>query len=187
MAGKQVVIEENVEGHPWPRVKLYQKVEAAPEEVAAVFFDYRNAKAFVPKVIKSEISRKISPRVLEVDYGIDVPILPDEYYTARNEIDSDPDGSYTVTWSLVRATQTKASEGSLRIEKSDDGAVIRYTNFVTPSSAMARILKIPAIEQMRDTVRAIVRRAENQRRSHPGDLQHEVEDLREALGEGPAR
>ena len=179
--GTQVVLLQQIEGHPWPRVRVYQKVDATPEEVAAVFFDYRNAKFYVPNVIKSEISRQVSPCVAEVDYGIDVPILPDEYYTALNSLSLEPDGGYLVTWNLVRALQTKASEGSLRIERWKEGAVIRYTNLVTPSSVMARLLRSTAIDQMKSTVRAIVTRVGKQKAEKPEALKEEVRDLESAL------
>jgi len=179
--GGQVVLLQPVEGHSWPRVRIYQKVDATPEEVAAVFFDYNNAKSYVPKVNKSEISRQVSPCVAEVDYGIDVPILPAEYYTALNTLTAGPDGGYLVTWTLVRALQTKASEGNLRIERWKDGAVIRYTNLVTPSSIMARLLRSIAIDQMRSTVRAIVARVEKQKAEKPEALKEEIRDLQSAL------
>ena len=179
--GAQVIIKQDVEGKPWPRVKLYQRVRATAEEVAAVFFDYTNAKGFIPKVFKSDISNQISPCVIEVDYGIDVPILSDEFYTARNSLTSGEDGSYCVAWNLIRAIQTKASEGSLRIEDYQGGAVIRYTNFVTPGSAMAGLLKVIAIDQMRNTVHAIVRQAEKQKRENPEALKQQVRQMQEAL------
>lgn len=185
--GGQVVLLEEVEGHPWPRVRLYQKVGATPEEVAAVFFDYKNAKEYVPKLLKSEIARQVSPCVLEVDYGVDVPILPDEYYTARNTLQTAEDGGYLVSWTLVKALQTKSSEGSLRIEHWKDGAVIRYTNFVTPGSVMARLLKTTAIDQMRNTVRAIVTRVEKQKNDCPDALKTEVRNLEEALKKESAK
>jgi hypothetical protein len=179
--GGQVVILQNVEGKPWPRVRVYQKVEATPQEVAAVFFDYKNAKAYVPKVIKSDVSRQVSPCVAEVDYGVDVPILADEYYTALNTLTSEADGGYLVTWSLVKALQTKSSDGNLRIERWKDGAVIRYTNLVTPSSGMAGILKTPAIEQMKNAVKAIVTRVEKQKADKPAELKEEIRDMEAAL------
>ena len=179
--GGQVVRMEEVAGKPWPRVRLYEKVAATPEEVAAVFFDYRNAKAYVPKVVKSDISLRVSPCVIEVDYGIDVPLLPDEFYTARNSLTADPDGSYCVSWRLVRALQTEDSEGNLRIETLGEGSAIRYTNLVTPGSSMAGLLRIPAIDQMKDTVRAIARHVEEVKRTQPAELKQKVGFLREAI------
>jgi hypothetical protein len=179
--GEQVVTMQDVQGNPWPRLKLYQMVHATPEEVAAVFFDYTSAKEYIPKIFKSDISRRITPCVLDVDFGIDIPLLPDELYTVRNSLMAGRDGSYCVTWNLVRALQTKAIEGNLRIEKFEEGAVIRYTNLVTPGSAMARLLKLIAMKQMRNTVQAIVRQVEKQKRENPPALKEEILSLQQAL------
>ncbi len=180
LEGAQVVKMEEIAGLPWPRIRIYQKVRATPEQVAAVFFDYKNAKDYVPKLLKSEISKTISPCVLEVDYVVDVPILPDELYTARNTMSQNND-SYRVEWILLRALQTKASEGNLRMEPLGDGTVICYTNLVTPGSRMAGILRIPAIEQMKSTVAAIVRQVESQKTKSPLALEAQVLALRAAL------
>ncbi len=185
--GGQVVVLQEVEGNPWPKVRIYQRINAKPDEVAAVFCDYRNAKSYVPKLIKSEVSKQISPCVAEVDYGIDVPILPDEFYTARNTLTSGDDGGYLVTWSLVRALQTKASEGNLRIERWKDGAIIRYTNLVTPSSGMAGLLKSTAIDQMRNTVKSIVARVEKQKSENPEGLKENLRNLESALKSDPSK
>lgn len=183
--GAQVVITEEVEGRPWPRIRIYQTVKASPEEVIAVFSDYAQAKTFVPDVIKSEVSRTISPCVLEVDYQIDVPMLPDESYTARNSLTSTGD-SYKVSWSLVRALQTKASEGSLRVDPDNQGSVICYTNLVTPGSSMAGLLRIPAMERMKSSVAAIVKKVEKQKAESPATLEKQILRLREVLKTDPS-
>ncbi|MDX2080355.1 MAG: hypothetical protein SFU53_06180 [Terrimicrobiaceae bacterium] len=179
-AGRQVVVLQEMPGHPWPRIRIFQMARATPEEVAAVFFDYTNAKDYIPKLLKSNVSKTLSPCVIEVDYGVDVPILPDEFYTARNSL-TESGGTYRIDWTLVRALQTKASEGHLRIERFGKDALLCYTNLVTPGSKMAGILRIPAIDQMKNTVAAIVRQVESQRNSKPADLQRQVALLRAAL------
>lgn len=179
-SGRQVVLLEEVSGQPWPRIRIFQIARAKPEEVAAVFFDYTNAKDYIPKLLKSEISKTLSPCVIEVDYGIDVPLLADEFYTARNSL-TERSGTYRIEWTLVRALQTKASEGSLRIERLGNDSLLCYTNLVTPGSRMAGILRIPAIDQMKNTVAAIVRQAESQKNANPADLRRQVTLLRAAL------
>lgn len=182
LGGHQVLLQEEVQGKPWPRVRVYQLVQAAPEEVAAVFVDYNNSKTFVPDLLNSKISKKISPCVMEVDYEVEVPILADEAYTARNELKATGEDSYRISWNLVRALQTKDATGHLRIEPHDeDQAVICYTNLVTPGSAMAGILEKIAIGRMEKTVHSMVRQVEKQKSHNPADLAREVDALREAL------
>ena len=182
LAGQQVALQEEVEGKPWPRLRIYQLVRASAEDVAAVFFDYDNSKTFVPDLLHSKISKKISPCVLEVDYEVEVPILADEAYTARNVLKTTDDGGYRVSWNLVRALQTKDATGHLRIEpRGEDSSIICYTNLVTPSSGMAGILEKLAISRMKKTVEAMVHQVQNQKSNHPNDLARQVAALREAI------
>jgi len=179
--GDLVVLEQDIPGKPWPRVRIYKKIQASPEQVAGVFFDYNQAKTFIPDVLESRISKKISPGVMEVDYEVDVPILADEAYTARNEMKALQD-SYQASWTLLRALQTKAAEGNLLIEPFENGtSVIRYTNLVTPSSGMAKILKLPAMARMQKTVLAIGQKVEQQKSKNPAELAAQVARLREAM------
>ena len=179
--GDLIVLEQDIPGKPWPRVRIYKKIQATPEQVAAVFFDYNQAKTFIPDVLESRISKKISPGVMEVDYEVDVPILADEAYTARNEMNALQDG-YQASWTLLRALQTKAAEGNLLIEPFENGSsVIRYTNLVTPSSGMAKILKLPAMSRMQKTVLAIGQKVEQQKAKNPAELAAQVAHLREAM------
>ena len=179
--GEQVSINENITGKPWPKVRIYRTVNATPEEVAAVFCDYDNAKAYVPNVLKSKISNRLSACTVDIDYGLDVPILPDEFYTTRNTLKAAAPDGYRIDWKLVRAVQTKDSVGCLRIEPFDGKALICYENLVTPGSSMAGLLKGKAIQQMGETVAAIAARVESQKTQRPEELKREVEALREML------
>lgn len=179
--GEQVSLSEVIEGKPWPKMRIYRVVDATPEEVAAVFCNYENAKAYVPNVLSSKISNRVAACTVDIDYGLDVPILPDEFYTTRNTVKLLPPAGYRIDWKLLRAVQTKDSVGSLRIEPFDGKSLICYENLVTPGSSMAGLLKGTAVKQMNQTVDAIARHVENQKKSHAADLQREVEALRTAL------
>lgn len=181
-AGQQLTITEEVEGKPWPKVKIYRIVKATPEETAAVFLDYKNAKQFVPNVIKSDIANQVSPSVAEIDYGIDVPILPDEYYTVRNTLTSSGPGCYKFHWKLLKAIQTKDSEGTFRAEPFEGGTIISYHNLVTPGSSMAGLLRGKALSQMKETVEALAARVEKEKASMPEELKRQVAALQKALG-----
>lgn len=179
--GEQVSLSEVIEGKPWPKMRIYRVVNATPEEVAAVFCNYENAKAYVPNVLSSKISNRVAACTLDIDYGLDVPILPDEFYTTRNTVKAVGADGYRIDWKLLRAVQTKDSVGNLRIEPLDGKALICYENLVTPGSSMAGLLKGTAVKQMNQTVEAIARHVENQKKSNAADLQREVEALRAAL------
>ncbi len=183
-SGKQVVVLEEVKGETWPRVSIYRKVAATPEEVAAVFFDYKRAFTYIPKIFKSDISKQHSACVADVDYALDVPILPDEFYTARNRLSRIPDGGYLIDWTLLRAVQTKASVGELRVEPDGNEAILRYRILTTPSSGMAGLLRGKAIDMIKNTVTAIGEEIEKRKRSEPEGLKKQVEALQAALASG---
>ncbi len=180
-AGKQVTVLQELPGEPWPRVIIYKIVAAKPEQVAAVFFDYKNASTYIPKILKSEVSKTLSASVTDVDYGVSVPILPDEYYTAQNRLTRVPGGGYLISWKLIRAVQTKASVGELRAVPFDDATLLRYTILTTPSSGMAGLLRGKAIAMMKDTVAAIAKEVERQKSLDPAGLEKRVQALQAAL------
>ncbi|MGA7216360.1 MAG: hypothetical protein WBX20_19325 [Terrimicrobiaceae bacterium] len=179
--GSQVVVTENIEGKPWPRTKVYRLINASPEQVMAVFFDYENAKSFVPNVIKSEISNRISACTMDVDYGLDVPIFPDEYYTVRNNLKMIDEGTYCIDWKLLRSVLTKDSVGNIRVEPWADKAIICYQNLVTPASNIAILLRGKAIEQMKETTKALADQVEKEKSEDPPGLKRQVAALRAAL------
>jgi hypothetical protein len=180
-SGSQILITEDINGNAWPRVTIYQKVDASPEEVAAVFFDYDDGKSYLPNLLKSEISKRITPCTMEIDYGVDVPILPDEFYTVRNTIRFLSPDHYRFDWKLVRAVQTKDSVGSFCIEPLDGKTLIRYQNLVTPGSSMAGLLRKVAISQMKGAATAIACQAEKLKAANPTHLEKQVEALRAAF------
>ena len=184
--GSQVVITENIEGKPWPRIKVYRLVDASPEQVTAVFFDYESAKSFVPNVIKSEISNRLSACTMEVDYGLDVPIFPDEFYTVRNNLRLIDENTYRIDWKLLRSVLTKDSVGNIRVEPWEGKAVICYQNLVTPGSNIAVLLRGRAIEQMKETTKALATKVEQEKSADPQCLKRQVAALRTALSERPA-
>jgi len=180
-SGAQVMLTESLAGYPWPKVRVYQFVNASPREVIAVFTDYNNATTFVPNCLKSEISKTVSRLVTDVDYVIDVPILADEAYTVRDTLSAEPDGALKVHWKMLKATSIQESEGNLLAEPMGNGSIIRYTNLVKPSSMAAPLLRGVAMSQMKDTVNAIVEHVEKQK-SNPVALKTELNRLDSALG-----
>jgi hypothetical protein len=103
-------------------------------------------------------------------------------YTARNEIELLQPGSYRISWRVLKALQTKAAVGNLRVERYGDGeSLICYTNLVTPASSVAVLLKKLAMERMGKIVAAIARESEKQKTQAPRDLARQVEILRAAI------
>ena len=188
--GGQVFIPENVAGSSWPRACTYQFIAAAPAEAAGVFTDYARHVAFIPDIKQSTISREIDQTTVEVDYVLDIPIVADEAYTVRDVVTATPDGEqFRVDWTLVRATSTKATVGNVRFEPysatagARQGTMMAYCNFVIPGSRLARLgfIKKRAMEQLRETTKAIAKEIERQRIETPAVVAARAAALRAAV------
>lgn len=182
--GRVVFVTEDVATSAWPRACVYQRIDATPEEAAAVFTNYERQLAYIPKLKEATISRVIDPLTVEVDYTLDVPIVADEHYTVRDRLSTSPDGaSYRIDWTLVRATSTKATEGSVRFEPHEHGTLMAYCNLVTPGGRLAGLgfIKSRAMTQVREAAEAIVTEVERERASDHKLLDAELAALRAAL------
>ena len=187
-SGQQIVREERVPDSPWPRVTVLQLVDASPQEAAAVFIDYDSHSSFLPGVKKSAVSRRVSPRVAEVDYVLYVPLFPDEHYTVRDSLSRPAGGGgYRVEWSKVRARSTKTIVGSVQLDPYRnartglDVTLVTYVNLVVPGQRLAGPLKGRALKQVRETVVALGKQIELVRAHQPELLAAQVAALAEAL------
>mgnify|MGYP000384929761 CR=1 FL=1 len=158
-SGKPLVLEEEVPGNPWPRFTIYQLVKASPAQVAAVFWDCEKDPEYIPNCTKVSVLSRPSPGVVEAEYTLKMPFLiPDEVYVSRNELQHSPDGSYGVTWKVLRSRYTKSCSGTLRLEGHEGGTLIRYSNLVEPGSRIAKMLKASASRQVVESVQSLVDR-----------------------------
>lgn len=180
-SGEQVLITKAKRHYPWPQLQIYQRADVKPQQLMAVFFDYNQAHRYVPNCKVSQISRQISPVVCEVDYEVEIPVLADEHYTAKNSLSRLPGGGFVVNWKLLRATSIESSEGSLAVEPFESGAVVRYTSLIKPASRAAALLRGIAISQMKETVSAILHEAQTQRDKTPSVLAGKVSVMEAAL------
>ncbi|MEP7348202.1 MAG: hypothetical protein ABI877_23250 [Gemmatimonadaceae bacterium] len=170
-SGRAVVVAEKVPGSSWPRVTVYRFIAGSAEEAAAVFVDYDRHVAFLPNVRRSKISRVLDSATVEVDYVLNVPIVADESYTVRNRLtsfvaDSGAEGrSYRVTWTLVRASSTKAADGEALFTPHRDGTLLTYRNLVVPGSRLASLgfIRGRAQREVEATARAIAEEVAKER------------------------
>jgi hypothetical protein len=169
----------------WPKIYIYQRIDASAEEAAAVYTDYELQHTYIPRLKKSHISKQLTARSAEVDFEVDIPLYPDERFTARNELSLDePQRTYKIEWKLVRASSTKDSTGTACFKPYAGAALFAYYNFVVPGSSMAGIgvIKDHAKQQAQDTVQAIRKQVEKERAQDQDHLAKQVQALRSALG-----
>ena len=161
--GQVVVLSENVQGVPWPRLKLYQVVDAPPKVVADLFSDYAAAPDYTPGMLGAKVIGTNPDGTKDVEYKVKVPVLQSISYTVRNAY-IQKRNSYEVKWTLLRSPLAKSSNGSLRIEPYGKGKTLMcYTNLVVPITNLVAGLKNQALNEAKTTVRAI--KAEAERRA----------------------
>ena len=161
--GQLIIMSENVDGVPWPRLKLYQVVNAPPKVVADLFSDYSAAPDYIPGMLAAKVIATNPDGTKDVQYKVKVPVLQSISYTVRNAY-IQKGNSYEVKWTLLRSPLAKSSDGSLRIEPYGKGKTLMcYTNLCVPVTNLVAGLKNQALNEAKSTVRAI--KAEAERRA----------------------
>ncbi len=162
--GQLVIMSENVDGLPWPRLKLYQVVNAPPKVVADLFSDYAAAPDYIPGMLAAKVIATNPDGTKDVEYRVKVPVLQSITYTVRNAY-IQKGNSYEVKWTLLRSPLAKSSDGSLRIEPYGKGKTLMcYTNLAVPITNLVAGLKNQALNEAKSTVRAITAEAERRAR-----------------------
>ncbi len=158
--GQLVIVSENLDGVPWPRLKLYQVVDAPPKVVADLFSDYSAAPDYIPGMLAAKVIATNPDGTKDVQYKVKVPVLQSITYSVRNAY-IQKGNSYEVKWTLLRSPLAKSSDGSLRIEPYGKGRTLMcYTNLVVPVTNLVAGLKNQALNEAKSTVRAIAAEAE---------------------------
>ena len=76
----------------------------------------------------------------------------------------------------------KSSDGNIRFEPQGTGTLVAYYGWVVPTSIFARAVRKHALEGLRDTVAALVKRIEAERTREQALLRQQLAALRAALG-----
>jgi hypothetical protein len=185
--GQQVVRQVAVAGSVWPKVVVYQRLDATPEEAAAVMFDYDRHKEFYEGMTKSKAA---NPGALEtdIDYVMTFPrvlgiSLPDEVYTVRDTLVALGESGYEISWKMVKASSMNDTSGSSRFEKMGSGTLLRYTNFINPPKpALAKLIVKMAIERVKDSAKDLSKRIALERSTMTDLLGQQKATLAKALG-----
>jgi len=163
--GELVVTSRDMPGGVWPELTVYTRVSAPVSAVGDVFLDYENAQKYIPNLVSAKVIAQPEPDVRDVEYTSKMPLLGNSSYSVRNWYETGPDG-ITVRWKLIQSPMAEISDGSLRVEPTEGGCVLRYTNYVKPKSSIAIVAKGAAQSEVRKTVSAI--KAEAERRAAQG-------------------
>lgn len=180
--GELVVKTTPVEGSHWPDVQVYARIDSTPEEAMAVFADYELQKEYLNNILKSEVTKRIDRRTVEVSYTYDVPWpMSNEDYTVRDTLGRLGSDGYRMDWTLVRADTIKDSNGEACYSPLGTGTFLAYRNFVKPGRAGSGWIDGRAVSDVRDAVRDIRNQIHKERRERQDLLQRQIRELRDAL------
>ena len=185
-SGGQVTSTTEVGGSAWPSITVYQRVEATPDQLAAVMFDYPLHSSMFEGVTQSS-PKAPGAAVTDIDYTMTFPkvlgiSLPDEHYTVHDVLSASAD-TYRIDWTFVRATSMKDCSGSAVFEKLGTGTLVSYTNFISPPRpALAKLIVKMAISRVQDTVRALGKQVLSERNGDQSKLDAQLAALAKALG-----
>lgn len=185
------MLQRDVEGTAWPRVRLYRFVDATPEQSVAMLADYAHRRAYLADLKEVRIDRQLDSGRTEVffRYASNVPLVPDVSYTLIDQLHRGQDGSYSIGWILRSGKKVKHIEGNARFSRWTNpvdgrvGTLLTYDNYVVPDFRFASVgvVRQKAIAAMRDAVEAIAVEVERER-AHDGPLlERQVAALRLAL------
>jgi hypothetical protein len=189
--GRVVVIEHDVEGTPWPRVRLYRFIDATPEQSAAMFADYEHQRDYNPDLKQVTIGQRLDSARAEVSYryASNIAFVSDVTYTVLDRISRDSTGSYLIDWRLLSGSKVKHTEGSARFApwtnpvSGQRGTLLTYDNYVVPDFRFASlgVVRAKAIGAMRRAVDAIAVEVLRERTSDATRLDRQLAALRSIL------
>jgi hypothetical protein len=182
LAGKQVVLEEEISGKPWPRFTIYHLVKGTPADVAAIFWDCELDPKYIPDCLSVRIISRTAPWIHDGEYTLKMPLfLPDEVYVSRNELKRHSATSYEISWKVLRSRYSESCSGSLRMQEHDGKTLLCYSNLVVPGSRIAGLLRSTAGNQVVSSVQALVRQIASEIETRPQLLEQQLHSLEHAL------
>jgi hypothetical protein len=181
--GVQVFLTQDVPGQPWPKAYVYQRIDATPEEAAAVFTDFDLQHTYIPNLTKSSTRGWIGSGRAIVDYELHLPwpFDPDVYSTDDRLSTYDGGDSFKVDWTLITSTHIASSEGNARFERLGTGTLMAYYTFVVPDSSFASWVTDRAMDQVKSTVRAIGNQIEQERTQDQALLKKQTDQMRSRI------
>ena len=189
--GRVVMIQRDVEGTPWPRVRLHRFIDATPEQSIAMLADYAHRRTYLADLKEVRIERQLDSGRIEVffRYASNVPLVPDVSYTLVDRLHRDRDGSYSIGWTLRSGKRVKRIDGNARFSRWTNpatgrvGTLLTYDNYVVPDFRFASVgvVRHKAIAAMGVAVEAIAVEVERELAHDAPLLERQVAALRVAL------
>ncbi|PIK15240.1 hypothetical protein [Halobacteriovorax sp. JY17] len=154
--GKQILYKEKVNANPWPRIHIYQIVDATPLETLAIFLALDHQKNYLPNVLVSTPVKHIGPTEVYTSYELELPWpLSNSHYTHASDFKKVSDTEYTAKWWMITSESAESVEGSAKFKAYKGKTLMEYHSLVKPKSFLAGLVKSSMLEDTLASIEAV--------------------------------
>ncbi|MBT3235699.1 MAG: hypothetical protein HN353_07095 [Bdellovibrionales bacterium] len=178
---KLLITQQSVKNRPWPKITVYSKLKATPQQAMAIFSAYDQQKLFVLDTIESTPIKELAPDHVIVRYKSKMPWpLKDVAYT-NGHILTQKSSGYQLTWYQVESESTKHLAGSMQLFSWQQETIMVYQNLAHPDSLFAKLLKPVMVNKVEKSIRAIIKYIEEKSLKDPIYVQQLVNKMEQIL------
>lgn len=183
--GEQVFFTQDVDGAPWPRMYIYQKLNCAPQEAEALTMDYELRPSYTGELKSAHNEHPVNGPTMVTDYVMGVPVIGDEHFALSQTVSAYENGqAYRLDFRLVRADRAKATEGYTRFEPlQGGGTLMAVVSFIDPGVWGASLVTGQAEDRAQNAANGFGQKIEEERNSDRARLQQQIQVLKKALGQ----
>ncbi|MBY0414509.1 MAG: hypothetical protein K2Q18_10100 [Bdellovibrionales bacterium] len=161
-----VFMTKDVLGSAWPEITYYALIEASPLEAIGIFAAYDIQKDYIPNLIKSKPVKHVSATDVLTEYELKIPFpLPNAHYIHGAKI-SRFDKDYKIEWYMAESSSTEDVKGSAYFKEYNGKTFLRYRSYVKPKSIFGGLVKKRMLNDVRETILAIVNFIEKNKREN---------------------
>lgn len=176
-----VLNREMVSNAPWPKVTIYMKVAATPEEAIALFSDFERQKDYVPNLLESKVVKQLSPSEVHTKYELKMPWpLSNSHYIHGTIIDHHA-STYSIRWYMVESDSIDKVEGKATFLSYKNQTLMIYESLIYPKSFLARLFAGSMVSDTEASTLAVKKFIEEESKQKKESYQHSLDQLRRSL------
>lgn len=146
---------DEIQNSPWPEITYYAVIDSTPLESIGLFAAYDIQKDYVPNIIKSTVSKNVSPTDVVTDYEMHLPFpLKNARYSHGARLYRFSD-DYALGWYMVESTSSEEVRGNAYFAPYNGKTLFRYKSYVKPKSMLGSFVKNAMLKDVNATIIAI--------------------------------
>lgn len=181
-SGKQVLYKEKINASPWPKIKIYQLVDASPLETLAIFLALDHQKNYLPNVLVSSPVKHVSPTEVYTKYELELPWpLSNSHYTHASDFKKVSKNEFSAKWWMITSESAEIVDGSATFKEYKGKTLMTYNSFVKPKSFLAGLVKDSMIEDTLLSIKSVKDETEKLKKLDKKTLNKYVKIINDSL------